>query len=429
MEALFVPRPWGDNRRSRRTLTTMGTCALLLGLAARADAQSLDSQPARASSHQDNPRRARTVRPDRKDWARAPQRDYAEPLEGAPLVEGQVDTALLEERIRELSAKVRELNDLLQRQKEQAEPIRFVPRPMRATLLERHRPPRVPKTYGEALAQVAHDRARAIKATFDDADERGRLAIDPEPAEVRRLLEPIDVWLAAPGTPAERAYAHLQALVYATLLEARVKIETPEPLPLAYKLLRDLRVDRKALTEHLRRSFLLDNPADGRDLGGVLAATASTYSEPAAMRDFLVWLANGLGADLKDELLQKSAYPYRGSSQGQFDAAAENATLDNGDVLKLQVELQRMIVEAKALRATRRAGESAAGDWQHRLLQAERELDRLLRSADSEREAVMTLARRVPIERDDTRAATPALESLSIEPAEAIASDDLTTQH
>jgi hypothetical protein len=62
------------------------------------------------------------------------------------------------------------------------------------------------------------------------------------------------------------------------------------------------------------------------------------------------------------------------------------------------------------------------------LLQAERELDHMLRAADSEREAVMTLVRRVPIEKRTTALVKPAL-SLSLEPAEEVASDDLTTQH
>ncbi|HMI82970.1 MAG TPA: hypothetical protein VK550_02695 [Polyangiaceae bacterium] len=336
--------------------------------------------------------------------------------------------SLLETRIRDLSAKVEELNALLQHQRESAEPVHFAPHPMRVTLLERHRPVHLPKTYGEALAVVARDRARAIAAIFDDPEERARLAIDPEPAEVRRLLEPIDAWLSATGTAPERAHAHLQALVYATLLEARVKIECPEPMPVVYKLIRDLHVDRKALTEHLRRSFLLDDPIVERDLGGVLAATAKAYPDPAGMRDFLMWLAGSVGTDLKDELLAKAPYAYRGDPQGQFDAAAEIAISDNGDVLKLQVELQRMLVEAKALRAARGADESTAGTWQHRLLQAERELDHMLRAADSEREAVMTLVRRVPIEKRTTALVKPAL-SLSLEPADEVASDDLTTQH
>jgi hypothetical protein len=208
-----------------------------------------------------------------------------------------------------------------------------------------------------------------------------------------------------------------------------VKIECPEPLPVVYKLLRDLHIDRRALTEHLRRSFLLDDAARGPNLGAVLAAMAAAYPEPSGMRDFLTWLADGVGADLKDELLARAAYPYRGDPGGQFDAAAENAINDNGAVLKLQVELQRMLVEAKALASARGADETTAGAWQHRLLQAERELDRLLRAADSEREAVMTLVRRMPIEKGATAVIEPALDSLSIEPPEAVASDDLTTQH
>jgi hypothetical protein len=429
MEQLRVQRPRADKSRSRSTWLALGTCALTLAIATRADAQPLDSRPPPAAAHRDNPRRARTVSPDRGSWAKDAKRDYADALEVTSLIDGQVDTALLEGRIRDLSAKVRELNDLVQRQKEAAEPVRFVPRPMRLTLLEQHRPRRVAKTYGEALAVVARDRARAISATFNNADERARLAIDPDPAEVRRLLEPIDAWLAASGTPAENAYASLQALVYATLLEARAKINCPEPLPLDHKLLRDLHIDRRGLTEHLRRSFLLDQPPGGRDLGAVLAATAMTYPEPSGMREFLTWIAESVGSDLKDELARMAVYSYRSDAGGQFGAAAENAMNDNGDVLKLQVELQRMLVEAKALRAARRASESTAGTWQHRLLQAERELDRLVRAADSEREAVMTLARRVPVDRDDTAAAAPALESLTIESAEEVASDDLTTQH
>ena len=73
--------------------------------------------------------------------------------------------------------------------------------------------------------------------------------------------------------------------------------------------------------------------------------------------------------------------------------------------------------------------EEKAGTWQHRLLSAERELDRLQRSADSEREAVMTLARRVPIERAPIRVPEQVSVPLPADPPERLASDDLTTQH
>jgi hypothetical protein len=350
-------------------------------------------------------------------------------LDAAPPPDGLGDTASIEARIRDLTAKVRELSELLRRQKEASEPLRFVPRPMRCTLLEQHRPPWVAKTYGEALAVVAKDHSRRLRAMLSDTEERARLAIDPDPAEVRRLLEPIDTWLANTGTPGERAYAQLQAIVYATFLEARAKIDPPEPLPSDHKLLRDLHADRRALAEHLRRSFLLDEPPLGRSLGAVLAATAMTYPEPSAMREFLTWITDGVGSDLKDDLLRSAGYPYRSDPVGQFEAAAENAMNDNGDVLKLQVELQRMLVEARALPAADRVDEGTAGAWQHRLLQAERALDRLLRSADSEREAVMTLARRAPIERDEGARVQPSLEPMSLEPPEPLASDDLNTQH
>jgi hypothetical protein len=429
MKALLVHGPRVEKDRSRRTLLAIAACVLALGLAAHADAQALDSRARNAPAPQDSPRRARTVRPERTGWASQPKRDYADGLDGGSLSGGPIDRDVLEERIRDLSAKVRELNDLLQRQKETNEPVRFQPRPMRATLLERHRPRPTAHTYGEALGAMVRERARTIEASFNDATARTRLAIDPEPAEVRRLLEPIDAWLGASGTPAERAHAHMQALIYATLLEERAKIDPPEPLPVAYKLLRDLHIDRRALAEHLRRSFLLDPATVERELGTVLAATATAFPEPSSMRDFLKWLAEGVGADLKDELVARAAYPYRADPLGQFDAAAENAIHDNADVLKLQVQLQRMLVEANALRAARSAAESTAGAWQHRLLQAERELDRLLRAADSEREAVMTLVRRMPIAKDTAALVEPALDSLSIEPAETVASDDLTTQH
>jgi hypothetical protein len=420
--------------RSRRTLLAP-ICAIALGIAlpAQAQTQPFDSRTPQGSAHRDNPRRARTVRPERLDTPKSEPvkketRDDGT-LDAARAFEGQGDTASIEARIRDLTAKVRELNELLLRRKEASEPVRFVPRPMRCTLLEQHRPPRVAKTNGEALAVVAKERARRLRAILSDAEERARLAIDPEPAEVRRLLEPIDTWLANVGTPGERAYAHLQALVYATLLEARVKIDPPEPLPSDYKLLRDLHVDRRALAEHLRRSFLLDEPPHGRSLEAVLAATALTYPEPSAMREFLTWITDGLGSDLKDDLLRSAGYPYRSDPIGQFEAAAENAMNDNGDVLKLQVELQRMLVEAKSLPAAHRIDEGTAGAWQHRLLHAERALDRLLRAADSEREAVMTLARRAPIDRDEGARVQPSLEPMSLEPAEQLASDDLNTQH
>ena len=429
MQAKFVHRPRVEKGRSRRTLLAMRICALALGFAASAQAQAFDSRAPQSPAHRDSPRRARTIRPDRLDAVKSAERDYAVALEATANLDGQVDTAVIEARIRDLSAKVHELSALLQRQKEASEPVRFAPRPMRYTLLEQHRAPRIAKTYGDALGVVARERARQLKAMLSDADERPRLAIDPEPAEVRRLLEPVDAWLATSGTPAEKAYAHLQALVYTTLLEARARIEPPEPLPADYKLLRDLHLDRRALAEHLRRGFLLDEPPLGRSLHAVLAATAMTYPEPSAMREFLTWIADGLGSDLKDDLLRKAVYPYRSDPVGQFEAAAENAMNDNGDVLKLQVELQRMLVEAKALPAAHQVNEATAGAWQHRLLHAERELDRLLRSADSEREAVMTLARRAPIERDIDAAVEPSLDSIPIEPVEEVASDSLTTQH
>jgi hypothetical protein len=147
------------------------------------------------------------------------------------------------------------------------------------------------------------------------------------------------------------------------------------------------------------------------------------------MRDFLTWLAEGIAADLKDDVLASAVYPFRADPRGQFDAAAENATHDNGEVLKLQLELQRMLVEAKTLRGARRAGEGTTAAWQHRLLQAERELDRLLRAVDSEREAVTTLVRRVPMDDATLPMTDSAMQSLAIEPAQEVASDDLTTQH
>ena len=429
MEALLVRRPRGEKGRPWRMAFALGAAAMALALSVRVDAQSLDSRPARTPVQQDSPRRARTLRPERSALTKDVTRDYADATEGASFLEGQTDIAFLEARIRDLSAKVRELNDLLQKHKEAAEPVHFVLRPMRVTLIEQHQPQRLPKTYGEALEVVVRNRARAIRATFNDGKERTRLAIDPDPAEVQRLLGPIDAWLVASGSPAEITYAHLQALVYATLLEARAKMDGAEPLPIVHKMLRDLHVDRAALTEHLRRSFLLDHPALGRELGAILAATAATFPEPSSVRDFLVCMADAVGADLKDELLRKAAYPYRGDAEGQFGAAAENATRDNGDVLRLQVELQRMLVEAKALRAANRVSGNTAGTWQHRLLQAERELDRLVRAADSEREAVMTLARRLPMGKEATAVAGPSVESLPVEPAQEVASDGLTTQH
>jgi hypothetical protein len=222
--------------------------------------------------------------------------------------------------------------------------------------------------------------------------------------------------------------AHLQAIVYATLLAARANIDGPEPLPAMHKLLRELHVDRAALGEHLHRSFLLDRPTLSRDLGAILAVTAATYPEPSSMHDFLIWVSAGVGSDLKEEALQKASYPYRSDPEGQFDAAAENATGDNGDVLKLQVELQRMLVEAKALGALNRVEGETASAWELRLLYAERALDQLLRSADSEREAVMTLARRVPVEHKPQRVAKPAV-PLQVEPPERLATDDLDEQH
>ena len=427
MEAKFVHRPRVAKGRSRRTLLTISLCTLAFELAAHA--QPFDSRAPQDAAHRDSPRRARTLRPERIEGTKATRVDYADAMNGMATLDGQVDTALVEARIRDLSAKVRELSELVRRQKEASEPVRFVPRPIRHTLLEQHLPPRVAKTYGEALAVVARGRALQIKAILNDAEERTRLAIDPDPAEVSRLLEPLDAWLATTGTSADKAYAHLQAIVYATFLEARAKIDTPEPLPSDYKLLRDLHLDRRALTEHLRRGFLLDEPPRSRSLNAVLAATAMTYPEPSGMRDFLTWIADGVGSDLKDDLLRKTAYPYRGDPEGQFDAAAENATTDNGDALKLQIELQRMLVEAKALPEAHRVDQETAGAWQHRLQQAERELDRLVRAADSEREAVKNLARGVPILRDDMPTVQRSLEAISIEPAEEVASDGLTTQH
>jgi hypothetical protein len=367
------------------------------------------------------------VRADRAEVTREPSRDYADNVDSRSLTDGQGDIPFLETRIRDLAAKVEELTALLEQRKETTT-TQFVSRPLRATLLEQHRPPYVPKTYGEALELVVRERARALRTTFSDAKAREHLAFIPEPEEVVRLLEPIDEWLAVRGTREQMTEAHLRAIVYETLLAARANIDGPEPLPAVHKLLRELHVDRVALTEHLCRSFLLDNPVLRRDLSAILAATAAMYPEPSSMRDFLTWVAGGVGSDLKEEAQQKTSYPYRSDPEGQFDAAAENATSDNGDVLKLQVELQRMLVEAKGLRAMNRVEGETASAWDLRLLHAERALDLLLRSADSEREAVMTLARRVPVESKAERVATPAV-PWELDLSERLASDDLTTQH
>jgi hypothetical protein len=359
---------------------------------------------------------------------REPDRDYADSVAPWSLTDGQSDIPFLETRIHDLTAKVEELNALLQRWKEARAPLQFVSRPVRVTLLEQHRPPWVPKTYGEALELVVRERARALRTTFGNAEAQAHLAFVPEPAEVERLLEPIDEWLAVRGTRDQLTAAHLQAIVYATLLAARANIDGPEPLPAVHKLLRELHVDRAALSEHLRRSFLLDNPTLRRDLSATLAVTAATYPEPSSMRDFLMWVSAGVGSDLQEEAQQKANYPYRSDPEGQFDAAAENATGDNGDVLKLQVELQRMLVEAKGLGAMNRVEAETASAWELRLLYAERTLDQLLRSADSEREAVMTLARRVPVEHKAQRVAKPAA-PVQLEPPARLATDDLATQH
>ena len=431
MEALLVCRPGNRKGRPRRISWAQGfafgTYLTVLALAAPAIAQSREPRAADSAAAQQNARRARSIHSNRADLVREPKRDYAAEIDGQSFGEGHAEIDVLESRIRDLSAKVRELTDHLQRQKDQH--VHAPLRPMRFELLERHRPPVVPKTYSEALPALARERARAIRASFRDAEQRKHLAIDPEPAEVDRLLEPAHEWLDAPDTPSMMSQAHLRALVYLTLLEARSKIEYAESLPAIHKLLCDLRIDRLALADHLHHSFLLDQAPVGRDLHAVLAAMAAKYSEPSNARDFLKWVAEGIGTDLEVELLRKAAHPYRADAAGQFEAASDNATFDNGAVLKLQIELQRMLVEAKALRTTNRVDEETAGTWQHRLLSAERELDRLLRSADSEREAVMTLARRVPIERAATPVPVQVSEPLPVEPPERVASDDLTTQH
>ena len=415
-------------QRHPNDIAFWGACALVLGLTPPGRAQSFDSRSSNQPAHQDSPRRARTVRADRTDVTREPGRDYADNVDPSSLTDGQGDISFLETRIHDLTAKVEELNTLLQRRKEAVAPIQFVSRPVRATLLEQHRPPYVPKTYGEALELVVRERARALRTTFSDAEAQEHLAFVPDPEEVARLLEPIHVWLAVRGTREQMTEAHLQAIVYATLLAARASIDCPEPLPAMHKLLRDLHVDRAALSEHLRRSFLLDNPTLGRDLSAILAATAATYPEPSSVRDFLIWVSAGVGSDLKEQAQQKANYPYRSDPEGQFDAAAENATSDNGDVLKLQVELQRMLVEVKGLRAMNRVEGETASAWDLRLLHAERTLDQLLRSADSERDAVKTLARRVPVQPQAQHVAKPAV-PLQLELTERLATDDLSTQH
>jgi len=431
MEALLVCRPSSRKGRPGRISWAQGFAfgthlMIVFALAWPASAQSRQPRAPDTAAPQQNARRARSIHANRAELVREPKRDYADNLDGHSFGEGHTDIGLLESRIRDLSEKVRELTEHLQRQKDQH--VHAQVRPMRYELLERHRPPIVPKTYSEALPALARQRARSIRASFRDVEQQKHQAIDPEPAEVDRLLEPVNEWLDAPDTPAQMAQAHLRALVYLTLLEARAKISHTESLPATHKLLCDLRIDRLGLADQLRHRFLLDQPPVGRELPAVLAAMAAKYSEPASARDFLKWVADGVGADLEVELFRRAAQPYRADPAGQFDAASENATFDNGAVLKLQIELQRMLVEAKALRTTHRVDEDTAGTWQHRLLSAERELDRLLRAADSEREAVMTLARRLPIERAPIPVAQVP-EPLPIERPERVASDDLTTQH
>jgi hypothetical protein len=429
MEASIVRRPRNEKGRTRRLALALGACAAALGFATPGVAQSIESKPARAAAREDT-KRARTMRPDRTESLREAVREESPDAYGAGLEEGQGDIPFLEGRIRDLSAKVRELNELLQRQKEALAPVRFTLRPMRVTLRDRDRTPRVAKTYGEALDVHLRERARQLRTALIDPAQRQHLAFEVDDREAQHLLEPVDAGLGAAGDRNEVVLARMRAAIYLTLLEARAHVETAEPLPALHKVLRDLHVDRAALTEHLRRSFLLDRPAASRDLATVLAATAAMYPEPSGARDFLAWLAEGLASDLKNEAVVKSTYAYRGDPQAQFDAAAENANLDNGEVIKLQIELQRLHALADTLRTHRRVDAEVSDDWQYRLVQAERELDRLLRSADVEREAVMTLTRRVPVRREPpTPIAAPAPELLSTEPAEPVASDDLTTQH
>ena len=90
-------------------------------------------------------------------------RDYAEDLDAPYLGAPVGDTGILEKRIHDLSFKVRELSEHLQRQREIAHPLHVQPRPLRFTLLERDRPPPPPKTYGEALPGLIRERARAIR--------------------------------------------------------------------------------------------------------------------------------------------------------------------------------------------------------------------------------------------------------------------------
>jgi hypothetical protein len=432
MEASLVCRPVKKGRPGRISWAqgfAFGTYLLAFAFTSRANAQARDTRAPDTPSHEQSARRARSIHANRTALVREPKRDYAADLADDPFAEGHGDIGVLEKRIADLSTKVRELTDLLQRHKDVGRPVHAEARPLRFTLLERHRAPIVPQTYGDALSALVRERARAIRATLGDPEQQKNLAIDPEPAEADRLIEPAYQWLDQAGTRTQKASAHLRAFIYVTLLTARAGIACAEPLPAQHKLLRDLRLDRDALAEHLRRSFLLDRAGPQRDLAAALAATAANYSEPASVREFLMWIAEGVGSDLETEFLRSSAYPYRIDPGGQFAAASENATYDNGAVLKLQIELQRMLVEAKALRATKRVDEDTAGTWQHRLLSAERELDLLLRAADSEREAVMTLARRVPIEREPISVTEQLSEPVPVEARERLASDDLTTQH
>jgi hypothetical protein len=439
MEALLVRPPSrgvGRPRRfSRAQRIAFGAYLMAFALTAGANAQVRDAEASGTSTQEQNQRRARSIRADRADWVRENKRDYAEDVDGESLLGASGDIGVLEKRIYDLSAKVRELNELLQRQRDVALPLHAQVQPMRFKLLEQHRPHVVSQTYGDALSTLVRARVRLVHAAFGNPDERKHLTIDPDAAEAERLLAPVYRWLDAPGTPGQLAQAHLRAIVYLTLLEARTAIACPEPLPAAHKLLRDLHLDRAALAEHLRRSFLVDGAPLERHLAAVLAATAATYTEPSGMRDFLKWVADGIGADLDGEFQRKAAYPYRSDAAGQFDAASENATHDNGAVLKLQITLQRMLAEARTLGATEGADVETIGAWEHRLLSAERELDLLLRAADSEREAVMTLARRVPserqpisVERRRISAGEQAPEPLVIDTPARVA-DDLTTQH
>jgi hypothetical protein len=281
------------------------------------------------------------------------------------------------------------------------------------------------ETFSDVVRPYLAERARDILASFNAPEKPTGLSIDPDPEELKRLLEPVEQTLVAQGSPKDLDLAHFRTLVYLRLLEARARLSPPETMPALNKLFRELHLDPPSLAEHVRRTLLPANAPPHTDLAAVLGTAAAAHPEPQNARDFLAWAARLVTQDLAPIMSERAERPYRSDTEGQLEAAAENALKDGSDVLKLQVELQRLLAEIKTRKAKGGMKDGWAEYWQYRILQAERQLDQLHRAVESQHDALTTLARRSPVR----AAPAPVREPVPEPPPAETTAEALTSQH